>query len=164
MKIWASRLPCFAVLLAIGCIGAEAATLEHVHGKVLVNRGDGFQPVTGPVELRAGDLVMVDKKSSAIVTYGGGCGKRVSSDTVFRLEEHSDCDLFKEKNGPALPHDPAGTAAGSVAGPGGAGAVDGAVAAAGIGEISTTTIAIGVGVGIVVGAGILISRDSPNSP
>ena len=42
-----------------------AATLVSVTGKVLINRGDGFQQATSGIEAKAGDRLMADAGGGA---------------------------------------------------------------------------------------------------
>jgi hypothetical protein len=80
--------------LAIGlCMGepAFAASLEAVSGEVSINRGEGFQRVTGPTEVGAGALLMASPGGSAKLVYADGCPVRVIPGTVVRVAAKSPC-------------------------------------------------------------------------
>ena len=61
----------FGLLLAIVGIAAvasapvEAMTLVVQKGEVLVNRGDGFRPITGSLEIEQGGTVVVQEGAAA---------------------------------------------------------------------------------------------------
>jgi hypothetical protein len=50
---------------AVASVPAAAMTLVVQKGEVLVNRGDGFQPVTGSVEIEPGATVVVQEGGAA---------------------------------------------------------------------------------------------------
>jgi hypothetical protein len=59
------RLLAAAGFAAVASASAEAMTLVVQKGEVLVNRGDGFQPVTGSVEIEPGATVVVQEGAAA---------------------------------------------------------------------------------------------------
>ena len=61
-----------STVLLLSC-PAAAATVESVKGKVLINRGDGFQPVTNGAPANAGDRLMASAAASAKLVYSGRC-------------------------------------------------------------------------------------------
>ena len=58
---------------AVASAPAEAMTLVVQKGEVLVNRGDGFRPVTGSMEIEPG---------SAVVVQGGAAAEFVCSESI----------------------------------------------------------------------------------
>ena len=60
-------------------------------GKILINRGEGFQPVTKGAQANAGDRLMADAGGSAKVVYPGGCQVRVIPGTVVSVGKQPPC-------------------------------------------------------------------------
>ena len=81
-----------SLTLASATVGAASmvATVGDFHGKVLVNQGKGFVPVSGPLSLKAGDTVMVGEESFATVSYSE-CSVALTSPTVFSVSEKAPC-------------------------------------------------------------------------
>jgi hypothetical protein len=83
-----------ALSLALATSSLHAATMVaqvgNFHGKVLVNQGEGFVPVAGPLSLKAGDTVMVGEESFATVSYTE-CSVSLSEPTVFTVGEAAPC-------------------------------------------------------------------------
>jgi hypothetical protein len=76
--------------------GAEAASpvaqLSNVEGKVYVNKGKGFAPVKGTVELSKGDRIMVGEKGSASLGYYlAGCDVMLTSSSMTTITEKAPC-------------------------------------------------------------------------
>ena len=63
MSIKALKTGLFSIAMLLGAVAANAATLTP-NGVVLVNSGNGFVQVTGPVEVAQGDMVMVNEGSA----------------------------------------------------------------------------------------------------
>lgn len=114
-----------ALSVLLGTMPAHAALLQNVTGNVVVNRGEGFEPVKGSVELVPGDQVVVGPGGTATLSYGGGCNVPVGVETVAAVAATAPCAAPK-------PGDPVGkqvltqaanpgAAAGEPAGGGGAG-------------------------------------------
>jgi hypothetical protein len=84
-----------ALSLALVSASVQAATMVaqvgNFHGKVLVNQGEGFVPVSGPLSLKAGDTVMVGEESFATVTYNNKCSVALSSPTVLSVTDKAPC-------------------------------------------------------------------------
>jgi hypothetical protein len=78
-----------AILAASPCWAA--ATVEPGSGKLTINRGHGFKPVTGPVNAKVGDSVMVGPGGSAMVVYDDGCKVNVQPGAVLTIEPLSPC-------------------------------------------------------------------------
>ena len=69
----------------------EAAFLDQIQGKVLVDSGTGFKPVTGPIVVKAGDRVMAQADGSAIVKYSGNCVAEVKAGAVVYVVGEGAC-------------------------------------------------------------------------
>ena len=83
--------------------GAEAASpvaqLTNIEGKVYVNKGNGFTPVKGTVELSKGDRVMVGEKGAASIGYYlAGCDVMLTSSSMTTISAKAPC-----KGGAAMP-------------------------------------------------------------
>jgi hypothetical protein len=83
-------LPALAFGLLVNS-SALAASLEEIRGEVTINRGEGFQRVSGPTEARAGDLLVANPGGSAKLVYSDGCPVRVVPGTVVRVGAKSPC-------------------------------------------------------------------------
>ncbi|MGO9547579.1 MAG: hypothetical protein ACLPPF_22655 [Rhodomicrobium sp.] len=70
-----------AVVTMLLTASAQAAHLSNVQGTVLINRGGGFQPVTGDVKVLPGDRIDA-REGSAFITYDNGCTARVGPGVV----------------------------------------------------------------------------------
>ncbi len=82
-----------AVLMVSASVAAAAqsvAVVQNVGGKVLVNKGKGFVPVTSSMKLGAGDTLMIGNKSSATLTYAD-CSIDLSKPAVVTVTEKA-CD------------------------------------------------------------------------
>ena len=85
------------------CAPAFAATLGGVQGVVMVNRGNGYQTVTGPTQLNPGDVVVVNPGGSAQISYGDGCNVPVEVGAVVTVGAQSPCATqASEPQGPGL--------------------------------------------------------------
>jgi hypothetical protein len=73
------------------CCPAFAATVESVKGKVLINRGDGFQQATTGVQANVGDLLMAAPGGSATLVYPGGCQVSVIPGRVVSVGNKPPC-------------------------------------------------------------------------
>ena len=72
------------------CAPALAATLVST-GKVLVNRGSGYQTIYGSTELKPSDLVVVDPGGAAQITYPDGCSVAVEVGALVTVGAQSPC-------------------------------------------------------------------------
>jgi hypothetical protein len=103
-----------------------SATVSKVVGTALVNRGDGFKPVSEGAKLKVGDKIM--PKGGSVTVRTGSCSYAVQEGTIFAIPD-SVCGLAGAVN--------SNPAAG--AGAGGGGTAAAAVAAVvGIGLTATT--------------------------
>ena len=57
------------------CCPAAAASVELVKGKVLINRGNGFQPVTTSTQADVGDQLMAGQGGNRLHRPRGGDGE-----------------------------------------------------------------------------------------
>lgn len=78
-----------AVLFSTAAV-AGVAQIDSAHGKVLVNQGKGFVPVTGLMSLNAGDKIMVGEESFATVSYDQ-CAVSLSTPMVFSVSAKAPC-------------------------------------------------------------------------
>jgi hypothetical protein len=80
----------FAIaIFALSLIGgqAAAATLTVLQGSVMVNRGSGYQPVTGSTEVAPGDQVIAGPDSQAMLAYPDGTSALVEPGDVVSVAE-----------------------------------------------------------------------------
>lgn len=104
MKNSTKRTVVAIAAMLIGSVQASAATIETVSGSVFVNRGKGFEAVTGGAQVNVGDIVMVREGGEALVVYTDGCQARVEPAQTIKVGEVSPCSLAKEANlTPGLP-------------------------------------------------------------
>ena len=73
------------------CCPAFAATVDAVKGKVLINRGDGFQQATTGTQANAGDLLMANAGGSATLVYPRGCQVSVIPGRVVSVGKQPPC-------------------------------------------------------------------------
>jgi|GEM_PF-7100996 len=86
-----------AVGLMLGAASALAASsgvaqISAMQGRVLVNQGEGFAAITGPVVLNAGDKVMVGEEGSAQISYLlGNCQVSVAASSLVTISDAPPC-------------------------------------------------------------------------
>ena len=70
-----------------------AATVDSIHGQVLLNSGAGYRVVVGTMEAKVGDSVMVNPGGSARLVYSDGCMVKVEPGSVVAVapESQSPC-------------------------------------------------------------------------
>lgn len=86
-------------LLAALCFGCStlaatvswATTITPIQGQVSINQGQGFQPINGLVEAKAGDSIMVSPGGSATVAYADGCNVKLQPGAVMIIAPLSPC-------------------------------------------------------------------------
>ena len=66
-----------------------------MQGTVSVNRGDGYQPITGSSEISTGDTVMVSPDGRAQVTYADGCKIEIRPGAVVTIGSASPCSAVR---------------------------------------------------------------------
>lgn len=69
---------------------AHAATLS-ASGPVSVNRGNGFQPVSGTVTVNPGDRVLVGNGGSASISYTASCVTSVAPNRMAVVRAAAPC-------------------------------------------------------------------------
>jgi hypothetical protein len=77
-------------------LASFAATVDSIQGSLAINRGKGFQRVTGPVQAKVGDSVMVSPGGSAQVSYPDGCAVNVTPGAVVTIGAQSPCAAGQE--------------------------------------------------------------------
>lgn len=130
-----------AGLALLFCGAAHAATLTPIAGDVLLNQGAGYKPVAGPVEVKAGDSILVNPDGSAQLTYDACATYEIKPGDVVYVAERD--------------------AINCAAGADGAGGL-GAAGGLGVNGLVVGGLAVAVGVGVV--AGVSSGSDSPTSP
>ena len=131
-------------------LSSFAATVTPEQGIVLVNRGSGYQNVTGPTNVNPGDILVVNPGGSALLAYDDGCFVPVAVGTIVTVGAKSPCATQGSMT-PTQASGPVPEAEGDTAptadGPG------------------FTELALSVGVaGAVVGGIMLTQKDKPASP
>ena len=76
----------FAASMALAS-AAQAAVVAPTKGTTFVNTGDGYQPISGPVDVATGDMVTVSPEGNAQVDYGDGCIVPVEPGTVVQIAD-----------------------------------------------------------------------------
>lgn len=70
---------------------AAAPMLTNVQGKVLVDKGAGFTPVSNGVALRPGDQILVSDNASADLFYDVDCQLALKPGAQLTITESSPC-------------------------------------------------------------------------
>lgn len=70
---------------------AQAITVESIQGRVAINRGNGFQPLTATTNGNSGDRVMANPNSSAEIVYDNGCREKVEPGQVVTIKVEPPC-------------------------------------------------------------------------
>jgi hypothetical protein len=79
---------CVGLLL---CTAVSAATVDSIKGRILLNRGDGFQVLAAPTTANPGDKVMASPDGSAKLRYADGCVIDIHPKTVVSVGAKSPC-------------------------------------------------------------------------
>lgn len=69
----------------------QAATLLGVSGQVLVNRGSGFEVAQQGMDLKPGDIVVVNPGSAAHIVYPEGCAMPVAPGMIASIAAKAPC-------------------------------------------------------------------------
>jgi hypothetical protein len=88
MRYFSTAVFCVGILL---CSAASAATVDSIKGRILLNRGDGFQVLAAPTMANSGDKVMANPGGSAKLRYADGCVIDIRPGTVVSVGEKSPC-------------------------------------------------------------------------
>jgi hypothetical protein len=78
-----------AILYLISAV--HAATLFNIQGPVSVNKGDGFQSVSGTIDVKPGDRVMVGRDGRAELSYDSACINVINSNSTAIVAAQSPC-------------------------------------------------------------------------
>ncbi len=91
MKKFSSIIAAMAMLTSTVAVAAETtATVSDFSGKVLVNRGQGFVPLSGKMALSTGDKLMVGENSFAVLSYAE-CAVSLSSPAIVTVAQKAPC-------------------------------------------------------------------------
>jgi hypothetical protein len=60
-------------------------------GQVFIDRGQGYQQISGPTEAKSGDVVMAMAGGNATITYENGCQQAVDVGAVGIVSEVPPC-------------------------------------------------------------------------
>ena len=85
------RVATCLVFIALLSSAAVAVTLQPLQGKVLINRGTGFQDVTEPITAAVGDSVMVSADGNAQLVYDSHCSVPVKPGNVVTIALEAPC-------------------------------------------------------------------------
>lgn len=84
-------LTSFVLFLFMAISGLQAATVNTVTGQVLINRGAGYQKISGTASGNAGDKVLANPNSSATIVYENGCIVEVNPGQVVTIATQPPC-------------------------------------------------------------------------
>jgi len=98
----------FLATLSVACSllvagSCWAATVEPGQGNLYINHGQGYLPVTGPVEGNVGDSIMVSPGGSGVLVYADGCRVNVLPGGVTTITPSSPCVNPYGQNQPPPP-------------------------------------------------------------
>jgi hypothetical protein len=77
--------------LILFCDVASAAVIQPTSGRVLINRGTGYEPVTQSLLVGAGDSVMVSVDGGAQLVYSDQCSISVKPGGVVTVAAEAPC-------------------------------------------------------------------------
>jgi hypothetical protein len=82
-----------ATVLAPPAQSAENfAQIQAIHGKVLVNKGKGFEAALADTSLNIGDRVLIGAKSGVTIGYvKAGCTATLEKPSVFKVTKSAPC-------------------------------------------------------------------------
>jgi len=80
-----------AVMVAISPVEVAAASISPQSGKVYINIGKGFHPISGVVEVEPGAQVMLRKGGAARISYGSSCSVQIDGGRVWRVAKKAPC-------------------------------------------------------------------------
>jgi hypothetical protein len=80
-----------AMLTVFLCPAVFAATVAPVQGKVSINRGSGYEPMSGPTQAKVGDTVMASMGGSARVVYNDRCSVAVKPGRIVTIAPEPPC-------------------------------------------------------------------------
>lgn len=79
-----------ALCAAIACSPVLAATVQPVSGTVSVNTGSGYTRISGPVQVKEGDRVLVSPGGSVQIVYDG-CTINVTAGASYVVKPATIC-------------------------------------------------------------------------
>jgi hypothetical protein len=82
-----------AALAIVVSSAAGAATVDDIQGRILVDRGDGFKRISGPIGARPGTRVMANPGGSATIIYDNGCRELVEPGAVVTVKREGPCQV-----------------------------------------------------------------------
>ena len=94
------RVATCLVSMALLSSAAMAVTLQPLQGKVLINRGAGFQHVTEPITAAVGDSIMVSADGNAQVVYDSQCSVPVNPGNVVTIALEAPCQKTEATTDP----------------------------------------------------------------
>jgi hypothetical protein len=127
-------------MLAASVTAASAATVQPVSGKVSHNGGEGFKLVSGSVDAKQGDKVMVAAGGKALIVYENGCRETVGAGRVASVGTAANC---KDQSAGSQVLADMGTSHAKLSTP------SHAAAAAPISPVVPVLVAVGAGAGII---------------
>jgi hypothetical protein len=89
-RIMSAALVCLFASASVVSAAQSVAVVQGASGKVLVNKGKGFSPVVGDVQLNAGDRILVGEDSFATISYAD-CAVSLAKPTVFTVAKAAPC-------------------------------------------------------------------------
>jgi hypothetical protein len=95
-RVLSTALACLVLSASVAMAAQSVAVVQNVSGKVLVNKGKGFVPATGALQLGAGDRLLVGKDSTATISYAE-CAVSLAKPSVFTVTKVAPC-VAGEKN------------------------------------------------------------------
>jgi hypothetical protein len=88
-------------LLANAAYGSTAfALIQAVKGKVLVNKGNGYEQVSADMAINIGDSLLISRNSSVTLNYvSGGCSSSLSSPSLVKVGASVPCSSAQSGGG-----------------------------------------------------------------
>lgn len=90
MRVRSGCVTALCVVLAASPAFA-ATTVQPGQGALYINQGQGFQQVTGPIEVNPGDQLMVSPGGAATAVYADGCRVSLQPGEVMTITVTSPC-------------------------------------------------------------------------
>jgi hypothetical protein len=69
-----------------------AAKVESIEGRVWINRGKGFQRLSAPADVKAGDVIFASVRSGAEIVYDDLCTAKVRSGAEVTVAREPSCE------------------------------------------------------------------------
>ena len=98
-----ARITWVTIAVALSISAANSATLQDVRGRVFLDRGGGFVPVSGSVTVQPGVRVMTGDSASAQLVIGPNCVLRIPARQTIVVPSDKNCaGGLSGKSGQAL--------------------------------------------------------------